>query len=233
MRLGRLPHDVARLEAAQRHVFGAIKPPAVLDRQSIQFDPGLYQNDILPDCTGAALANCAQARAALNGFALGITDDHVRAFYAACVGVSDDIVALTQTDGAVMMDVLDRQSKFGFEIGQQTALVGLSNTIDQKSRTALAESLNEFGGAYWGVTLRERDVEPGLDEWDLKPGRDDGQPIGGHCVMAWDYTGLSDDDTVRVATWGKWMPATWAWVSSRLEEAHVIRWKQLDPALTA
>ncbi len=66
--------------------------------------------------------------------------------------------------------------------------------------------------------------------WDVQAGRDDGAVAGGHALIAWDYTSLSDDGLVRLGTWGVWQPATWAWVAARLEEAHAIVWRQLARA---
>lgn len=58
--------------------------------------------------------------------------------------------------------------------------------------------------------------------WDVEAGRDDGTMVGGHLIVAWDYDGLTDDATVRVATWGKFQPATWRWLETRLNEAHAL-----------
>ena len=58
--------------------------------------------------------------------------------------------------------------------------------------------------------------------WDA--GLDDGAIVGGHCIVAWDYAGLADDATVRVATWGQWQPATWRWLAARLDEAYALLW---------
>ena len=85
MRLGRLPHDPAALASAPSfaaHHFAAVKPPALLDRSHIEFAPGLYRNDDLPDCSAAGLANAAGMVAALNGYGLAVNPDKVPLFYA-------------------------------------------------------------------------------------------------------------------------------------------------------
>jgi hypothetical protein len=84
----------------------------------------------------------------------------------------------------------------------------------------------QFGAGYWGVTLRERDMERDV-LWDVADGRDDGAVVGGHCLISWDYTGLADDALVRLGTWGDWQMATWEWVRARLDEAHGLVWRQL------
>jgi hypothetical protein len=222
MRLGRIPHDPAALARAPSYRFGAVVPPAVLDRRAASFVPGLYDNDTLPDCTAVALANAARGVACLNGFDLVLADAAVPAFYAACLGNPPDLAA---TDGAVMLDVLQHQADQGFPIGPQL-LSGTFGTVDVQSRSALANAIARLGPGYWGVTLHERDMERG-PLWDVQDGRDDGAVVGGHAIIAWDYTGLADTSTVRVGTWGAWQTATWAWVAARLAEAHAIVWRQL------
>jgi hypothetical protein len=63
--------------------------------------------------------------------------------------------------------------------------------------------------------------------WDVVDGRDDGKLVGGHLIVAWDYTGLTDDAALRIATWGKFQPATWRWLQARLSEAQALIWRQL------
>jgi hypothetical protein len=183
--------------------------------------PGLYGNDIYPDCTAVALANAARAVAVLNGADLVVEPQKVSAFYAQCVGNPPDLAA---TSGAVALEVLEMQTDTGFDIGPQ-ALVGQHGTI-ALSRNALALAIDTLGVGYWGVTLRERDMEIG-PVWDVSPGRDDGAVVGGHMVIGWDYLGLADGATVRIGTWGKWQPATWGWIAARLQEAHGVVWRQL------
>ncbi len=224
-RLGRIRHDPIALARAPSHRFGAVPPPVALDRSATVFEPGLYCNDTLPDCTAVALANAARGVAALNGFDLVLDQARVPAFYADCIGNPADLAA---TDGAVMLDVLARQATHGFDIGPQ-ALYGLHATIDARSRSALACGMARLGVGYWGVTLRDRDMER-APVWDVRAGRDDGGVVGGHAVIAWDYSGLADGDTLRIGTWGAWQPATWAWVAARLDEAYGIVWRQLERA---
>ncbi len=223
--LGRIRHDPVALARAPSHRFGAVPPPMVLDRSATAFEPGLYQNDTLPDCTAVALANAARGVAALNGFDLVLEQASVPAFYGACVGNPANLAA---TGGAVMLDVLARQAAQGFDIGPQT-LHGLYATIDTRSRSALACGMARLGAGYWGVTLRERDMQR-TAVWDVQADRDDGDVVGGHAVVAWDYRGLADGDTLRIGTWGAWQPATWAWVAARLDEAYGIVWRQLERA---
>jgi hypothetical protein len=226
LRLGCLPHDPVALASAPRHRFGAILPPAVLDRSGIDFTPGLFNNDTYGDCTAVGLANAARGIAALNGYDLVVDPDTPLAFYSDCIGNPPNLIA---TDGAVILDVLAYQSTHGFNIGPQM-LVGQSGTV-ALTRTDLALAMARIGPAYLGVTLRDRDMQAvGSRPWDVEAGRDDGAVVGGHCIIGWDYTGLGDAGTVRIGTWGMWQTATWAWLAARLEEAHGLVWRQLARA---
>ena len=226
MRLGRLPADPAALARAPTlaaHRFAAMPPPPRLDRSHIAFQPGLYGNDHLPDCTAAGLANAAGMVAAINGFELAIDADKVPLFYAACVGVPATDAAMEATDGAMLLDVLTRQVQSGFDVGLPVPMVGLHGTLPLQ-RSVLASAMARLGHTYLGVTLLERDMDQAA-VWDVSA--DDGAVVGGHCVVAWDYGGLGDGDTVRLATWGGWQPATWQWLAARLDEAHGLVWRQL------
>jgi hypothetical protein len=225
MRCGLLPHDPVALAASPRHTFGAVQPSPELDRRKWDFQPGLYGNDKLANCTVAGLANAARAVSALNGSDLYVEDDLVPAFFADIAGNPPDLAAV---DGLVMLDVLAYQALHGFPIGTQTPLVGRSATV-ATNRTAVAQALCRLGPVLLGVTLRERDMED-LPKWDAPYGRDDGAEVSGHMVVAIDYNGLVFSDTVRVATWGHWKGATWEWLNSRLDEAHAVVWRQLERA---
>ena len=87
-----------------------------------------------------------------------------------------------------------------------------------------------LGIGYWGVDLYERDMDTPCDEpWD-DDGASPGALVGGHCLVAWDYAGLGDTDTGRLATWGRLQSFTWRWARSRLREAYVLLWPQLQLA---
>lgn len=224
MKLGRLPHDPVAVASAPQHRFGAVRPPRVLDRANVAVAPEMYDNDNYTDCTAVALANSARAVAALNGFGLVVDPAMPLVFFAKCIGNPPDLLA---AQGAVMLDVLTFQQAHGFDIGPQT-LAGLFGTV-ALTRSALALSMARLGPSYWGVTLLDRDMQTfdSAGPWDVQDGRDDGSVEGGHAIFGFDYTGLGDDDTVRVGSWGVWKPATWAWIEARIEEAYGVVWRQL------
>ena len=225
-RLGRLPHSPERLASIPHHKFGAVAPPVTLDRRNVHFAPGLYQNDTLPDCTAVGLTNSARAVAALNGFDIAVDPTKVPEFYASVVGCAPTIQAMSATDGAVLLDVLQKQEQRLFDIGPE-ALIASWKPVDHTSRSALALCMARFGVSYIGVTLHERDMDTVGQTWDVEAGRDDGDVVGGHCVVLFDYTGLAENGIVRVGTWGMWQNATWTWVNSRIDEAYGLVWPQL------
>ena len=229
MRLGRLPADQARLARAPSlasHRFAAVPPPVRLDRSAIEFQPGLFGNDYLPDCSAAGLANAAGMVAAINGYTLAIDAAKVPPFYAACVGCDPTDAAMAATDGAMLLDVLQRQMQSGFDVGEQVPLIGLYGTLPL-DRSALASAMAHLGHVYAGVTLHEQDVDSAA-AWDLLDSA--GDVVGGHCVVLVDYAGLGDDDAVRLATWGRWQYATWRGLAARLDEAHALVWRELAAA---
>lgn len=227
MRLGMTPSHPNRVANAPRHTFGAVPPPAVLDRSSTRVAPELYENDTLPDCTAVAYLNGARFVAALNGYDLYVADLSARDLYSRFIPAGVDAV---NTDGAVPLDVLESQIIKAVEIGPQ-GLVAHYGVINH-SRSALATSLARFGFGYWGVMLYERDMDDfsAGRPWTASGGRDDGQPVGGHMIPAFDYLGLSDDATVRVGTWGRWQAASWSWIAARLMEPYGLVWRQLARA---
>lgn len=236
MRLGRRPCDPAAVASAPRldsHRFAAVMPPASLDRGAA-FTPGMYGNDTLPDCTAAALANSARSSFVMfAGTDLAVDQDKVPAFYAECVGLTAaaTVAEMEATDGAVMLDVMMRQARHGFDVGPQL-LAAVFGTLPVR-RTVLASAMAHLGHADIGVTLYEADMTlPPAWSTGYAPGK----PVGGHAVMLLDYEGLGDSDTVRVGTWGAWQRATWAWLEARTDEAYALVWRQLlgvDPPVDA
>jgi len=225
MMLGRLPHNPDKLAASPRHVFGAMPAPARVDRRYLEFTPGLFGNDLYPNCTFVALTNAMCGVAKTHKFTLAVDENDPVNEYDIFLGKPPD---LALTEGAEMLDVLNWQIEHGLTAAENN-YVGVPVTIDHTDRQTLARAIFQFGHGYWGVTLRERDMEnPAV--WDVVDGRDDGAIVGGHAINAWDYTGLADENTVRVGTWGAWMPATWNWIEARLEEAHCLTWNQLAGA---
>lgn len=230
-RLGRLPHDAKRLAALPKHNFGAALAPAVLNRSHQDYVPQMYGNDEYSDCTFAALAHAMMGVSKINGFNLVIAPTLPLQDYDAFLGDPVDLKAADT--GANMQDVLDWQAAHGYNIGAES-LIGQQHTIDHGDRNALALAMSQFAHVYCGVTLREQDMDD-VDAgkpWAVVP-HHAGRVVGGHAICFWDYTGLKDTDTVRIATWDEFQPATWAWVHARLDESYALTWPQLAAAPVA
>jgi hypothetical protein len=227
MKLGRLPADPAALARAPQLAghMRAMPPPPTLDRSHIAFVPGLDRNDELSDCTWVGIANAARGMALLNGFGVDIPTDRVVAAYSASTGYDPANPASDQ--GAVELDVLGYQLAHGFDTGGQVPLVADFATFDPADRATFASTLARVGPVYLGVDLAAADLDTS-QTWDTAtPGDQTPGSWGGHALVAWDYTGLGDTDVVRLATWGMLLPCTWRWLQSRVEEAHVLIWRQL------
>lgn len=228
MRLGRLaldPATVAKVPSLGTHTYALTPPPPEVNRKGVDYTPGLYQNDVLPVCTAAGLANAATQVAALNGWKLAVDPTAIPEFFAECVGCANTFDAIQATQGAYLTDVLRRQLTFGFSIGPQV-LVGLPGKV-RLGRVAIAQTIATFGHNWAGFDLYERDMDlPTV--WDL--GSLAGNVVGGHCMTFWDYTGLGDTDVVRLASWGQLRNATWQWVETRIRESYAFYWRQLTSA---
>jgi hypothetical protein len=208
----------------------AAPPPPILNRSHIPFVPGMDGNDQISDCTAAGYANAARAFALLNGFGIDIPTEDVVSFYSDSAGYDPTDPSTDQ--GAVELDVLAHQLKAGFArtTGDRGPLVADFATFDPSDRALFANALAKCGTAYLGVDLATADMDTSIT-WDTTtPGDQKPGSWGGHCLIAWDYTGLGDADVVRLATWGTLQPVTWRWLASRCEEAHVLIWRQLMPA---
>lgn len=230
MKLGRLPADQAALARAPQLAghMRAMPPPPTLNRSSIPFAPQMDGNGEIGDCTAVGIANAARGMAALNGFGVDIPTDRVVGFYSASTGY--DPADPSTDQGGVELDVLGHQLAHGFDTGGQAPLVADFATFDPGDRATFASALARIGPVYLGVNLALADLDTSVT-WDTGTlGDQTAGTWGGHCLIAWDYTGLGDGDTVRLATWGTLQPCTWRWLTSRCEEAHVLIWRQLMKA---
>jgi hypothetical protein len=221
MRRGYLPSSQDFLASAPRHVFGAAQPKFSVDRSAIDITPNLYNNDLYGDCTCVSYANLARCIAKLNGFDLIVDPASPLKAYAGVLGNPPNLIA---AQGAMPMDVLRFLGRNGFDIGPQK-LVALQGLV-APNRIAMAHAIERLGGLWFGMMLHARD-EATTDTWTTIGDR--GDVTGGHMMNAWDYTGLSDNDTVRVGTWARWQRVTWRWMEETME-AHALVWRQLERA---
>ena len=217
MRLGRLPHDPARVAAVTQHRMALAPAPVTLPRTDIIWTPSLVRNDVLPTCSIAGLMNSARMWALVQGFDLVNVEASLLAFYASLAGCAATEAAMETTDGLVLLDVLERARDRGFDAGEQTPLVPQFSAIPV-GPSALKDAIYRSGAAYVGVMLYEADVEPGA-KWVGGVAKA-GAKVGGHCVAPWRYA----PDSYGIATWGGTTEADPEWMASRIEEAYSLRW---------
>lgn len=213
----------------------ARKAPSVLDRSHINPAPLLLGNDQIGDCTSVGLANALRATAALGGFQIGVDDDSAIQFYAESTGYRPGCPETDQ--GGIEVEVLSFAAGVGYQL-EAGAYYPLWGTTDAQDRNALALIMASLGTVYLGVLLSQSDMnqieatngacvlEADNGAYgDTTPGS-----AGGHCLLGWSYSGLSDSDTVDLLTWGAIQKVTWGWLRSRIMEAHGLVWPQLKLA---
>lgn len=214
----------------------ARKAPARLIRDHIDPAPLMLGNDQLGNCTSVGIANHLRATAALGGYQIDIcTGDAVR-FYSESTGYNPAIPSSDQ--GGIEVDVLTVASRTGYTLDNGWVYTPLWGSVDPQDRNALALIVAGIGAAYLGVLLSQSDmnqIEATNGACVLKPDNHaygDTTPgsAGGHCLLCWSYSGLSDDDTLEMLTWGTMQRATWGWLKSRIMEAHGLVWPQLTLA---
>ena len=223
MRFGRLPHFPTRVAQAQAHVYAAGTVPRSLDRSAIPFRPKLFANDRYGDCTFASATNSRRAQNWLRNGTDWVTDEaHVVASFAACAGIPNNDAALQSSPGLRMLDVIDYAQGRGIDMGNQTIEVPVASSVQATDRIGMAHAIGT-GGGWIGVNLTQADIDALQNRAPLS-GTPVGPTVAGHALMGWDYTGLRDTDTVRLATYDFFADADWAWLTSRTMEAYCLDW---------
>lgn len=210
-------------------------PPASLLREHINPMPQMLGNDVYGDCTSVGIGNALNAIAALSGFHISVTRDDALRFYGQSTGWNPNDPSTDM--GGIEAEVLAYAAKKGYET-KSGVFYPLWGTLENfTDRRALANVIARFGVAYIGIELAQVDQLAAADP-DISYFGDVSDPTysnynptpgswGGHCALLWGYTGLGDSDFVFVLTWGKIYKATWAWLKSRMMEAHALAFRQL------
>lgn len=229
-RLGCLPHDpdkAARLRAMR---YGTQMPPASLPRA--EWQPCLWDNDTLPNCTAVSLGHAARAwcrRIEGPGNDMSIAAPFIDRLYAEAIGQPGATLAqLAATEGADPLAVVETAQTSGFDVGGQVRLVP-DFAILPTARTEMANGIARCGSVMLALTLYAADMDAAAAGKPWVPGGDPGPAVGGHMVAAVSYDGLQDTENVQIATWGNWKSASWEWVLARLRLALVTGWRQLVP----
>lgn len=232
VKLGRKPAVLpANMPNFRAHALATMIAPPRLNRDHVAIQPKMDGNNRLGNCTAAGIANAIRAQAALGGFQCNITELDTIAFYSCSTGY--DPLKPGTDEGGVETEVLKYQSQHGFHGEAQTDYDGLWGNVEAQDLNMLRVVMARLGVGYLGVNLALADQQDGT--WDTDTPASFGDPTpgswGGHCLLAWDYTGTNDTDIVRLVTWGALKSATWRWVKSRMEEAHGLYHPQMFNAL--
>ncbi len=213
-KLGRKPSDPDALNALPllASYFDPKKMPAPpLGRYWSSYDGtpfgvprsiSMFQNDVLGDCTCAALAHQDQLAAQWVGETSSLTDADVVRLYRGS-GYNGNP---SSDDGWTNIEA----AQAAMQAGWITALA----RFDATNPGLLKIVVNEFGFAYVGIDLPLSAQGQMGQVWDVAPDdkRDDSHykrgSWGGHAAGVVD----ADHDGVTLTTWGKLQRASWAFV---------------------
>ena len=241
MRLGKCParHDrrTLRLSAYTQ----ALPPsPAAIDWSAKVSNLGDMQNNVLGNCTIAAIGHIIQTWTANLLYQVIIPDPAIVAFYSASCGY---VPGQPNTDqGGIELDVLNYWRKNPLNGHSLDAYTSIPAT----SRVDMQTSIWLFGAAYIGVQLPN--VAQDQTVWDVPPDGPVGAGApgswGGHAVPLIAYGALG----ATCVTWGALKRVTWAFLATYCDEAYSLlskdwasatgapsgfNWSQLDADLAA
>lgn len=160
-------------------------------------------NDVLGDCTVAALAHASTAYHGLVGKREIMARGDVVRLYLDLTGGADT--------GLEELDVLGYWRKH--RVSDEQILAYLA--IDPKEHTHIKSAIAIFGGVYLGFNVQENCIADFTARRPWTPGPLTGD---GHAVFAVAY----DADMLTVLTWGNTQRATWEWWDACVDEAYVI-----------
>lgn len=213
-KLGKLhpkPIAIRRRMAAVQLMASLPAAPTVQDwTKAMSFPAGVMGNDVLSDCTAAAVGHIIQAWSANNGPEITVPDPAIIKFYSDTTGYVPGDASTDQ--GGVEADVL---------VGAKTTGCG-GYKIDgfapanSANLGELRQITNTFGGAYLGLALPKTIETQGEYDgatWsvDLSAGAD-AEPgsLGGHAVIIEAY----DQGGFTIVTWGFRVYVTNDWMTA-------------------
>ncbi len=168
----------------------------------------MFANNVLGDCTCAALAHQDQLAAAQTGQTSSLYDDDVIALYR---GSGYDPHDPSTDQGWNNLDAARAARKAGWIEGFAA--------FDPCNQWLLKIVINEFGFAYIGLDLPNSAKAQMGGVWDVAPAGKWNESYernswGGHAAGVVDF----DHDGVTIATWGSFQRATWSFVFTYFDE---------------
>lgn len=187
--------------------------PARVWTNALGPDFGMMANDVLGDCTCAAMAHMIQIWTGNASTEVTIPDAQVVQAYRDFCGYQDT----PETDnGGVELDVLNGWRKTGIGGHRIEAFVAL----EPSNRLHMKAAIAHFGGAYVGLALPATAQDQRV--WSVVPHAPSSVAgkgtWGGHAVCCVGY----DQHFVWCVTWGKVQRMTWDFVSAYMDEAYCV-----------
>ena len=187
--------------------------PSINYAQAVSIWP-MYRNDIIGDCTCAAVGHMIQCWTAnATGSVHTLSDDDI-------IGAYTKITGYNPTDGsndngAIELDVLNYWKNTGISDHK----IGAYASVNIHSDNEVKSAIDIFGGAYLGVqlpiTAQNQEIWVVRDKWsrDSYPGS-----WGGHAINAVGY----DVNGVIFVSWGKVMRMSWEFWHAYVDEVYAI-----------
>jgi hypothetical protein len=180
---------------------------------------GLYKNDQLNNCVVAALANSRRTESLVNDGCDWFTDDNeIIKFYAAVANTP--IAEIQNAPGLYPIDVFRYVMTNGFKDGQQVPDVFPYVGVIPNSKYSIVSTMAHQCSAFLAIDLYEEDMDTATP-WSKAP---TGNLVGGHAIISRGCSGMSENDTLTICTWGQEVKATWLWLSTRLQLAYALMW---------
>lgn len=178
-------------------------------RTLAEFNPlGMMKNDVLGDCTCAAIGHSYQTWTVYGKKPWCPTDKQVVEVYDRINGGRDE--------GAAMLDALNSVREVGMGGNKIYAYVAIDPMNHDQVRTAHLL----FGGIYAGAMLpvtAQKQMNPKVWEVMTGNGSEPGS-WGGHAFNVIDYA----KNTLTIVTWGELQKMTWAWWDRFVDEAYAV-----------
>ena len=179
---------------------------------------GMDGNDAYGDCTCAEIDHAVKTmQVAAGNPEVKSSAQEVLNAYAAITGWNPNDPSSDQ--GAEMQSVRDFWRKTGFTLGGKPDKVALFAQVDHTNLMLVRWCIDRFGEVGVGVNFPASAMDQFNADmpWDVVKGS---QVEGGHAVAAVGY----DAQYIYLVSWGRVVPATWAWFVAYTEEC----WTQLS-----
>lgn len=227
VRLGKGAPKVDPRTRKLAHYWRTTRPAPPEERLWSQAVPAwpMFMNDIIGDCTCAALGHAMVCWNANNGSPWRPNDRQILEAYQAISGYDPEVPGTD--NGALMIDALNHARRFGIGGRKIDAYVAVDHFDVDDVKTAI----NLFGACYLGLGLPVS--AQNQSEWVVAlagtQGNAERGSWGGHAVITVAY----DAKGAWIVTWGGLQFVSWRWLLGYADEAYAILsadWADFDGA---